>query len=267
MDSSWLTHSFEEHTIAWLLISTILGSGMGSAITLFLDEVVRPQIALTRGLKKIFRTYRNPLLSSADSLERQINTIVRARGQSWLDSEYYRMSTFYKFGLFLFWVRRIELNVGYLDMGSSKMASEFTSRLYSPFKGLSSIRSYFKEEPYAAETALPRDISRAIGEEMYDFEHKLSNKDGPIGFSHFVRRYGSEEQFRVWFDFLDQILRNMLEDKKPVQVERLIVTGAHLKRLMSLLDPKGIHTSQGYSNLDILQRRELIDELSKEGIS
>jgi len=267
MDSSWLTLSFQEHTVAWLLLSTVIGSGLGSAITLFMDEVVRPRIALSRALKKLFRTYRNPLLSSADSLERQINTIVRSRGQPWLESEYYRMSTFYKFGLFLFWVRRIELDVGYLDMGSSNAAKEFTSRLYSPFKGLSSIRSYFKEQPHAEETALPRDISRAIGEEMYDIEHKMSSKDGPIGFSHFVKRYASEEQFRVWFDYLARMLRNMSEDNKSVQVERLIVTAAHLKRLINLLDPKGIHTSQGYSNLEILQRRELIDQLEKDGIS
>lgn len=273
MITSWLTTSFEEHTIAWLILSTILGSVMGSAITLFFDEILRPRLTMQRELARVYRKYRNPLLTSADSLERQINTIIRSRGQSWLTSQYYRLSTFYKFGLFLFWVRRIELEFGFLEMGASKKAKSFTSLLYAPFKGLCSIRSYFKGQPYAAETAVPRDITRAIGEEMFDAEQKLTKEVSPIGFASFVRRYGSDRQFRVWFENLDQMLvsmsknpQNVQTDRLNIQIDRLIVTAAHLIRLMHFLDPQGMYTDNRYSNLDIISCRKLIDILAKEGI-
>lgn len=266
MNTSWLTNSFEENTIAWLIFSTTAGSILGSAITLFFDEIIRSQLVMRRELYRVYRKYRNPLLTSADSLERQINTIARSIGDPGLTSQYYRLSTFYKYGLFFFWVRRIELEVGYLDMYSSAKAKEFTSLLYAPFKGICSVRSYFKGQAYATETAIPRDITRAIGEEMFDTEQKLTKEVGPIGFSTFVKRYGSDQQFRIWFESLDQMLTDLSENPKDVQIERLIVTAVHLTRLMSLLDPKGTYTNQKYVNLDIINRKELINVLAKEGI-
>lgn len=262
-----LTNSFEEYTIAWLTLSTILGSVLGSIITLFFDDIIRPHLTMRRELSRVYLKYRTPLLNSANSLERQINTIVRSIGDPKLISQYYMLSTFYKFGQFFFWVRRIELEVGYLSLGSSRRTKKFTSLLYAPFKGLSSIRSYFKDQPYAAETAVPRDIARAIGEEMFDYNQKLLKEVGPIGFSIFVKRYGSDEQFRIWFKNLDQMLVEMSnKNPKDIQIERLIVTSVHLKKLMEMLDPKCIYTNRKFANLEVIQRQELINALEKEGV-
>lgn len=267
MSTTWLTSSFEEHTIAWLILSTIIGSVLGSTITLLFDEIIRPQITMMREIRQVYRKYRNPLLTSAVSLERQINTIVKDIGEPGLISQYYRLSTFYKFGLFFFWVRRIELEVGYLDMGSSLNAKKFTSLLYAPFRGLCSIRSYFKEQPFAAETAIPRDVTRAIGEDMFDTEQKLVKEVSPIGFSAFVKRYGSDEQFKIWFVSLDQMLTDISKKPKVIQIERLIVTSIHLVRLMMFLDPKGIYANHQFANLELIHRQQLIDALANEGVS
>lgn len=266
MNTSWLTNSFGEFTIAWLLISTIIGSVIGSGITLIFDEMLRPRLAMRRDARRVYRKYRNPMLSTAISLERQINTIVRSKGQSSLKDDYYKLSTFYKFGSFLFWVRQIELDVGFLDMNSSKKAKEFTKALYAPFSGLCSIRRYFKDQPFAEETALPRDIARAIGEEMLDSEQKYIDRPSPVGFSAFVRRYISDDQFRTWYVTIDKMLNDLAQNPKDIQLERLIVTAAHLKRLMNFLDSKGTFGDCEIWNLDLIERKELLDQLNKEGV-
>lgn len=259
-----LTTSFEEHTVAWLLLSTILGGVAGSTITLLFDEVLRPRLAMRRETRRVYRRYRNPLLGSANSLERQINTIVRNRGEAWLTDEYYQLSTFYKFGSFLFWVRKIELEVGFLDMTSSARAKEFSRCLYGPFSGLSSVRRYFGNEPDATRTALLRDIARAIGEEMAAPSDAAHTKAEPIGFADFVRRYGTDPQFRGWFRALEAMLQEMADKPGRTRLERLIVTGAQLKRLIAFLDPQEVHASRDVSNLDLIERPELRDRLGRD---
>lgn len=266
MNTSWLTNSFGEFTIAWLLISTIVGSIIGSGITLLFDEIFRPRFVMRREAGQVYRKYRNPLLSTANSLERQINTIVRSNGKSSLKDDYYKLSTFYKFGAFLFWVRQIELDVGFLDMNSSAKAKEFTKTLYAPFAGLCSIRRYFNGQPFAEETALLRDMARAIGEEMLDAEQKYINRPSPVGFSAFVRRYISDDQFRNWFVTIDIMLNDLAQNPKDIQLERLIVTAAHLKRLMNFLDSTGTFIDRSISNLDLIRRKELLNQLNNEGI-
>jgi len=261
---SWLTESFESNTLAWLTLSTVIGSVLGASITLIFDEVIRPRFAMRREARKVYRKYRFPLINATTSLERQINTIVRSRGQAWLTAEYYKLSTFYKFGAFLFWIRRIELDVGVLDMASSKRSKEFIRKMYGPFAGLCSIRRYFKGQPFAGESALPRDVARAIGEEMLDSN---SDHSSLMGFADFVRKYGSDAQFRNWFVSLDEMLEDMATDARPIRVERLIITGAHLKQLLIFLDPKRTFSSHRVYNLRLLTREELWEELPKSGIN
>lgn len=258
MSVEWFTNSFQEHSIAWLLLTTILGGIVGSVITLVFDELIRPRIAFHRELSRVYLRYRNPLLGAANSLERQINIIVRSRGSDWLSDEYYRLSTFYKFGTFLFWVNEIESNFGFLEMSSSKKTRMFVRRLYGPFGGISSIRRY----QLAADTALPRDIARAIGEDMAHTDPVGGSR--PIGFATFVRKYGQDAQFNRWFQRLEQLLNEMARAAAPAYLERLVVTAVQLKLLVRFLDPAGTYTGGDISYLDALAREELKELLKRE---
>ena len=263
---SWFTTSFNEFTLGWLLLSTILGGVVGAVITLVFDEILKPKIAMRREEKRIYKKYQYPLLSAANSLERQINTIVRSRGQAWLVDPYYQLSTYYKFGVYLFWVREIELDDGFLSIGSSSKARTFSRTLYGPFSGLSSIRRYFNDDPDASKTILRRDIARAIGEEMLDDKKSTADKPRPMGFSTFVRRYGSDAQFRIWFTALEDMLEEMAGTPRQIRQDRLIITAAHLKLLIAFLDPKATFTKQRFSNLELIKSEKLKAELRKSGI-
>lgn len=264
---SWLSNSFQEHTISWLLISTISGSILGSAITLLFEDIIRPKIALSRETKRLFKKYRNPLLNSAASLERQINTIVRTPNKGSLLEEYYLLSTFYKFGSFLYWVRCIEVDFGYMDLSNSKRSKMFTEVLYGPFSGLSSIRKYFNDVPFvqAQESTIPRDIARAIGEEMFDETNKQN--PGPIGFSKFVKKFRQDVEFKLWFDKLENMLKKVASSNDQIYLERLIVTGAHLVLLLRFLDPERLFSKHKFVNLELIERKELIEDLKNSGIS
>lgn len=257
MSGEWLTKAFAEHSIAWFAISTVLGGVVGAATTLLFEDVIKPRIAFRREMRRVYARYREPLLGAANSLERQINTIVRNRGNAWLHDEYYRLSTFYKFGTFLFWVGEIESKFGFLEMSSSKKARAFVRRLFGPFAGLSSIRRY----QLSAATALPRDIARAIGEDM---AVESGSRGGPIGFASFVRKYAQDEQFIRWYRQLDLLLDAVARAPSADHLERLVVTGAQLELLVRFLDPGGTYVGGGVSNLDVIERQSLREALERD---
>ena len=89
---------------------------------------------------------------------------------------------------------------------------------------------------------------------------------GPIGFAAFVRNYGSDPQFRSWFASIGDLLGAMASNPGPAQLERLIVTGAHLKFLMRFLDPSGTYTRGDIANLDLITRSALRRRLVADGI-
>lgn len=250
----WLNHAFAQYSIAWLLISAVGGGVIGAGITFFFEDYLKHRFAARRQTRQRFAVYQNPLLQSADALENQFNTILRNTGQDWLDEEYYKLSTFYKFGVFLYWVHKIEHDVGFIEMVSPDRAKEFNRRLYGPFSGISSMRRY----GLTARTALPRDITRAIGEEMEGAE--LDGK--PIGFAAFVRTYGKDAQFRKWFEPLDRMLKSLSQTSDQEYLERLVVTSFELKCLLKFLDPASTYTNGTPRNLDLVERKDLRQKLS-----
>lgn len=255
-----LSHSFNEHTLAWLLASTVLGGVIGAAITFFFEDTLRHAMADRREKRKLYQRFRNPLLQAAISLERQINTTLRNTGKAWLVDEYFKLSVLFKFGTFLFWVHRIEQETGFLDMQSTEEARQFTQRLYGPFSGLSSIRSYC----FSPNSALPRDILRAIGEEMQKDGAQESNPK-PMGFGAFTRRYGSDPQFRRWFASINAALAALASSPAPSDyVDRLVVTGAHLRLLARWLDPKRTYSEGNIDNLDLLHCPERLQKLTED---
>lgn len=264
---SFLTEPFEEFTLAWLLLSALLGGIIGACITIFSDEVIRPWFSMRRQTRKLYKKYKNPISSAANTLERQINTIVRSKGEAWLRENYFTLSTCYKFGVFFFWVRQIEQDLGYLQLDSSKKTKEFTRTLYGPFAGISSIRRYFKDQTDSSRVVLRRDFTRAIGEDMLADSSANTDHPHPIGFSNFVRRFDSDPQFAQWFSSLIELLKDCSQAPPEIIIERLIVTGAHLKLLLKLLDPKGDFHEQKTVNLELITRDSLIQELKKAGVN
>ena len=256
----WLNLAFNEQTVAWLLVSSIGGGVVGAIVTFVFDDFIRYNLASRRERSRIYLRYRNPLLQRTISLERQINNILRNRGEHWLEDSYFRLSVFYRFGTFLYWVYRIEIESGFLDIGGTRRAQDFSKHLYAPFSGLSSIRRYGLDP----DTAIPRDILRAIGEEMATASSSAAEAL-PMGFAAFSRKYEEDAQFRYWFERLGSMLSRLATLPADADVERMVIAGAHLTRLANFLDPKGAFSTKKIDNLDLIGRPEVQALLVKDG--
>jgi hypothetical protein len=93
-EANWFTRAFEQHSVAWLVISAFVGAVVGVSAKFMFEDVLRPRLGLRRDASRLLSRFTTPLLRSADSLERQINNVVRNLGKDWYrTSEYYRLST------------------------------------------------------------------------------------------------------------------------------------------------------------------------------
>ena len=57
----WVTHTFQEHTLAWLLMSSVVGGIIATAIRFLFEDLFRPAIGWRREAKHIVRHHTVPL--------------------------------------------------------------------------------------------------------------------------------------------------------------------------------------------------------------
>ncbi len=234
----WISRSFEEHTLIWLLISTVVGGVVGSGITFAYEDVLRPWLSFRRDTGRLVRKYTTPLLRSAESLERRIDNLVQNLKHGWYaDDEYYRVSTLFVFGDYLGLVQILDREFGFVPVESAGRGRRFQRRLTGLFRALTSA-AYFRApggQRVGADTAIPRFMLRAIGEAMTDEKDPAKTME----FTDFTLRYGSDAQFRRWFAELDTFLRATTDSRDDRRRARLIAAQANLRALMMLLDPRG----------------------------
>jgi hypothetical protein len=232
----WINQSFQDRTVVWLLISTVLGGVVGSGITFVYQDVLRPWLSFRRDTERLVRTYTTPLLRATEALERRIDNFVANPGSAWYaDDEYYRLSTLFVFADYLGLVRTLERQFGFVPIESARRGRRLQHRLNGFFRALTSW-AYFggSADPAAVEaSAVPRFMLRAIGEAVTDPDEPRR----PAEFTDFARRYDTDPQFRRWFAELDAFLRAAGADLPRT---RLIAAQANLRALMMFLDPKGV---------------------------
>ena len=260
---NWLTQSFDEHTAAWILISSLIGGVIGASVKFFFEDVLRPRLGYRREAKAVVRQYTTPLVRSAEALERRINILIRNDERRWYDDdEYFRLSTLYVFGEFLGWVRIVERRFGFLPFESSKRGAEFNRRLNGLFRALSS-HAYFRAYPdvdAVDRTQVPRLMLTAVGEVMT----RPGETSAVLEFTEFLRAYASEPQFRRWFAELDALLREA-HPADPLRWDRLIAAGANLRALLVFLDPRGgMVRRRALANLDRIATAEVRAALEED---
>jgi hypothetical protein len=259
--ASWLTDSFEQYTVAWILISSVVGGVIGGAVKFTFEDVLRPMLGWRRDAKQVVRRYTTPLVRSGEALERRINILVRNEEKRWFEEdEYFRLSTLYAFGEHLGWIRIVERRFGFLPFESSRRGKRFNQRLNGIFRALTS-HAYFRHAPVADVDAstIPRLMLTAVGESM-------TTEDGEsvIEFTEFATRYVNEPQFRRWF----QELRDFLVKAHPADPlcwDRLLLTGANLRALVRFLDPSGrLVAVRPAVNLERIAHPEALEALRKD---
>jgi hypothetical protein len=234
---NWMRESFDQYTIAWVLIASTIGGIVGASVKFVFENLLGPKVTSRREARRLLDLYTAPILRSAEALERQVNNFVRnaAKG-SYGESEYYHLSTLYTFGDFLGWVKIIERDFGFVPYESTNRGRDFTHHLYGPFKALTSF-AYFKwsDDEAAIEASLvPRHMLRAIGEAMTSGVPERHVKE----FTQFLYSYANDPTFVRWFQELDEFLLGA-ERGDRMRMDRLVATGANLRAFIVFLDPKG----------------------------
>jgi hypothetical protein len=262
---NWLTESFQEHTVAWLVVSSVVGGIIATAIRFLFEDVFRPAIGWRREAKQIVHRYTVPLVRSADNLERRINILIRNEKKCWFENdEYFRISTLYQFGELLGWIRIVEREVGFLPFESDKRCREFNQRINGVFRALCSHayfhRRWFRDVDAVDASIIPRLMLSAIGEAMTE----AKDKKAVIEFTEFVTAYANNERFRRWFLELETFLRNA-HPADALRWDRLIAAGANLRALVWFLDPhSAMVRRRNAENQELLVHDEVRIELAKE---
>jgi hypothetical protein len=259
----WLTSSFNDRSVAWIVLSSFVGGLMGVAVKFGFEDVLRPILGLHRETRRVVQRYRAPLVRSADSLERRLNILIRNEDKAWFtNDEYFRISTLYQFGVVLGWIRVIEQRFGFLPFETSRRGSRFNQHVNGIFRALSS-HAYFRGVGDAAAieaSAVPRLMLTAVGEAM------SGKGEDPtvIGFTDFVALYSNETRFRRWFLELENFLAKANLDN-PLNWDRLIATAANLRGLIRLLDPKGaMVNARTLENLERIKHPSVVAALERE---
>ncbi|MDE8671085.1 hypothetical protein PY310_21280 [Pseudarthrobacter sp. H3Y2-7] len=257
----WVSQSFSQYSVIWILLSGFIGGLTGASTKFFFEDLLRPRLSAKRGLREVTNRYSIPLMRSADSLERRINNIVRNSDKNWYkDSEYYHLSTLFIFGEYLALVRIIERDLGYLPRESQRQGKLFTRRLNGIFRALSSF-AYFRAVEHQENvdaSQVPRLMLTAIGEKMLTPEGKVRD------FTDFALTYTQDIQFRRWFFDLDRLIASALAGD-PTSWDRLIAAALNLRILIWFIDPKcAIVDHRKVANLHMVKDSRVLEELRKE---
>lgn len=264
----WLNHSFQQYTIAWLLLASTIGGIIGAAIKFGFEDLLRPAVNARRETRAITAKYAPPLVRSAERLERGINNFVRsvANGEKWYtESDYYKLSTLHKFAEYLSWTQILEREYGFLPFESFSEGRRFHQRIDSTIGGLSSFGTFpwIDDATLKEQSRVNRDMLRAIGEVAQAEDGK------PMDFTTFSMAYSTDPQCRAWFTELDRLLQAAEEAQDAADVsahslslDRLIYTAGSLRALVHTLDPKHKLTKKRVIvNLDKVSDRRVAEQL------
>jgi hypothetical protein len=261
---AWLTRSFAQYSILWLLLSGVIGGVVGAGVKFVFEDVLRPRVGWRRDARRAVRGVTVPLLRAADSLERWMNNWIRNVEAHWYQtSDYYRLATLHSFAEYLGWVRIIERRFGYVAIEASRAGARFNTRLNGFFRATSSF-SYFRwssESEKVAESSVPRKMFTAMGDVM------ICSTEPPtvLTFSDFCVRYETDAQFRRWFADLHEFLLAADPEHDPFRWDRLIAAAANLRALAVELDTdERITRAPRIVNLDRLAHPELREILTQE---
>ena len=262
---TWFQQSFQENSVLWLLVSSILGGIIGASMR-FVFEVILPQrLQRKREVIAVKRKYATPILLAAEDLRRRLENIIKIIET--IDHRnvfsvrdppgYYYLSTLYVVGQFFGWVQILRRTVAYLDFTTTK-----ETRKYERF--LAAIEDGFSSPSLlgAASTSYPADTQdhwvftfqlQAIGSLMVDSETK---QDRTRDYISFCKAYSGSEnkEFRRWFAPLSAMFQN-LKAEDP-RFRRIVAIHAILNAFIEAVDPKHLRTEKHPYHKELLSEQE-----------
>ncbi|MGC9396540.1 MAG: hypothetical protein ACP5J4_16980 [Anaerolineae bacterium] len=140
----WLQRAFEETSVIWILLSSIIGGIVGASVRLVFEVILPQRLQQRRETLAVERKYRIPILFATEELRNRLGNIIRNMNaiekENWLQHNppgYYYLSTLYVVAQFFGWFRILRKRVTYLDLTSTKETRRFEGYLKLIEKGFS----------------------------------------------------------------------------------------------------------------------------------
>jgi hypothetical protein len=255
------SQSFQENSINWLVISTVL-VGILTAVIKFLSEQYIPQQRIKKARKIAIQKYSYPLFNSAFSLARQINDLILGNEGKLVDpnDDLYRLKVLYYFGCFLGWCRILDREA-FTEYSEQKetLVNKKIQRFYAHYgltlKGLIS-NSYFAESinfkgglenldmykkgDYMSDYNDDRNVGKLINKETAYVEplaitaigdlmiKKVSEKKEDklpdlISLVEFAHDYENSTDFKRWFRYLEKMMEGLTDSPTDAKRNRLLI--------------------------------------------
>jgi hypothetical protein len=261
-----LSTSFSQYSLIWLLISAGIGALIAASVK-FVFEQTLPEWQRKRATRIAIQKYSFPLLQSAYNLENTMDALLRGleRITSGNTPDYIRLRVLYFFGSFFGWCRILsnESIIEYAELSQkikSKNVERFAIHYNMLFKGISHL-SYFrdiKDIPSASSQSarIPALVSTAIGDLM--IKESTGGKELfslTINFLEFTRKYEQDQDFRKWFEYIDNVLSDMKQIKSNAKWNRIVLIYIHLRVFIDFLERNRSYSAlYGWTVYDYLQK-------------
>jgi len=262
---SWLQQTFQENSILWLVLSSIMGGFIGASAKFIFDVVLPNKLQQGREAIAIKRKYTSPILLSAQSLRDRLENIIKniesIEKQNWLPAEggqnYYYKSTLFVVGQFFGWVQILRRNIVYLDFAVTKETQKFERFLNLIENGFTNPALYEQ-----AKTGLPHQsqdkwvfkyILQSLGALMVTHDEQGHRA---IDYVAFCKLYESSDgdDFRSWFSHLEEIFKGL--NANDVRFKRIIAIHIVINSFVDYLDPKHLHTEKQKYYWELLTEQE-----------
>jgi hypothetical protein len=271
--AGWLERSFEERSITWILISSVIGGLVGASAKLIFEVILPDRLKERREIISLTRKYATPILLAAEALRNRLFNMIKfiklVEKNQWLlcniqpnssQPTYYYISTVFLLGRFFGWVEILRSTVVYLDLASVQETRRFE-------RYIEAIESCFSNPqilPGITDIELRTDLDRdwcysyelsAIGEVMM-VRDSHDNNLKTIGFSGFKKLFLNfqDSEFREYFDCLSLLFENLKENE--IKFKRIIVTHAILNAFIDYMDSNHIRTDKQENYLNLLKQDE-----------
>jgi len=249
----WLTRSFQEHSIVWLLLSSIIGGVIGATVKFLFESLLPQRLTQKREIIAVKRKYSTPILLAADELrdrmQNMISHIDLIEKENWLPSTdltgYYYLSTLFTVARYLGWQRILRREVVYLDFTTTRETKTFEDFM-------TAIRRCFTDPALLGErhVSAPEETDdkwvysfwfQGIGDSM--ILHEGANSF-TMNYATFIQRLrGSKHSdLKNWLTELGHMFTDL--KAKDIRFRRIVAVHAILNAFINYVDPKHLRTEE-----------------------
>ena len=262
---TWLQNSFQENSILWLLLSSILGGIIGASMRFVFEVILPQQLQQRQQVIAAKRRYATPILLAAEDLRRRLENIIRhiqnVEREDWLSGQdptgYFFLSTLYVVGQFFGWLQILRRTVVYLDFTTTR-----ETRKYERF--LDAIEIGFSDPGLfgIVQTSYPSQTQdqwvftfhlQAIGTAMIIRD---GDENRTLDFASFHKKFTENihSEVNTWFSPLVRLFEGLTADDP--RFHRLVAIHAILNAFIEYVDANHLRTESSRYHWDLLSAEE-----------